>query len=147
MAVVNFQSVADFEALAAGEYEAVFTIDKVALAPKSNAPTVYVEYILEETNQKVFKPYSLQAKALWGFKRDLTRIGADPEVMMSDEIDFSDLDNAQKSISLICDPLRGAACTIICDEPYWYPLNADGSQTPDSKLRTNFKEVKDPNKL
>lgn len=135
---VNFAAVADFEAIPAGEYECVFRYEKIAPAPKSGNNTLYAQYIVGDTNQKIFKAYSLEAKALWALKRDLIRLGASLEDMNSENADIQD----------IVDSINGVSCVVICDEPYWYPLDKDtGAPTPDAKLRTSFKEVKDPTKL
>ena len=131
---VNFAAVADFEALQKGEYPAVFTVDKIDNSKNTGQPTLYAEYLIQDTNQKIFKAYSLQAKALWVLKRDLVRIGADIETMNSENADLDD----------ITAKLSGAACTVIVDEPHYYPVDANGNSTPESKLQTTFKEVKDP---
>lgn len=134
---VNFAAVADFEALQAGEYECVFSYDKIGPAKSSGKDTLFAEYIVGETNQKIFKSYSLEPKALWAIKRDLIRIGASIEDMNSDNADLEDIINS----------VNRASCTVICDEPHWYPLGPDGKPASDAKLRTSFKEVKDPTKL
>lgn len=143
-AKVNFAAVADssFEAIPEGEYECVFSLradDRGGpIAPsKAGQPTLYAEYLISDTNQRIFKSYSLQPKALWALKRDLMRLGADPEEMNSENADLDD----------ILQPLVGSTCTVVTDEPVYYPLNADGTPTPDAKLQTSFKEVKDPTKL
>ena len=137
MAKVDFSAVADFEALQAGEYECVFSFDKVAPAKNSGKDTLYAEYIVGDTNQKIFKSYSLEPKALWALKRDFIRIGASLE----------DMNSSGADPEVIANGLNGVSCTVICGEPYWYPLNPDGTPTPDAKLRTSFQEVKDPTKL
>lgn len=141
-AKVNFAAVADFEAIPEGEYECVFSLRDDSrggpIAPsKKGQPTLYAEYLVQDTNQKIFKSYSLQPTALWALKRDLMRLGADPEEMNSENADLDD----------ILQPLVGSTCTVVTDEPVYYPLNADGTPAPDAKLQTNFKEVKDPTKL
>lgn len=137
---VDFANVSTIEALPAGEYECLFSLGKEAVKASASGgqPTLYVEYLVKDTNQKIFKSYSLQAKALWALKRDLIRVGADLEAMNSEEADLDE----------IVEGLVGYSCTVICGEPHWYPANEDGTpKGDDSKLQTTFKEVKDPTKL
>lgn len=120
----------DFSPIPNGTYDAVLT--GWDLKDGDAGPYYNCEYTLDESagefnNRKVWKVCSLSPKALWGFKRDMVRLGADPERMApgSDE-DTDDVIASQV----------GGSCRLVLEQEE-YEAN-DGEM----KIKNNIKEVK-----
>ncbi len=119
----------DFSPIDEAVYDAVLTDWELKEGDKG--PYYNTEFTLDESaeeykNRKVWTIMSLAPKALWRFKRDMTRLGADPEDMAPE----SDVDTDQIIARNV-----GASCRLkIVQEAY----EANDGET---KVRNNIKEV------
>jgi hypothetical protein len=110
---INFRDVPSIEAMPAGQYNALFTAYDVKDASKSsNKPFVALTFTIQDEgyeNRKVWRNYSLQPQALWALKQTLTRLGAVPEDLESDDVELED----------VLQNLIGNACVVdVGVEPY-----------------------------
>lgn len=118
-------------ALPAGNYECKITGWKYNEASKnSGQPTVTMQYNSDE-HGTIFRTYSMQPQALFGLKRDLMRIGADPEEMNSETCDLEGVLNQ----------VIGYGCTLKVGEPR---VEQDKNGDPTGRVFTNPLEVIDP---
>lgn len=142
MPKVNFSAVAEgkFPVRDAGEYPATLTSYKWNAASKSSGnPTLTFVFQEEDSNKQIWKTYSLQPQALFGLKRDLVRLGADMEMMNSDDADLDE----------ILEPLIGAACVVVMGDPRSEDDKGNAFKDKDGNPITyeTFKEIKDPTKV
>ena len=131
-AKVNLANVAtSFPPREAGEVDMTLVGHKFTEASKSSGqPTVTLQWQEDDSNAGHFQTYSLQPKALWSLKRDLLRAGASVEAMNSPEADLDE----------IITSMYGYKATLIFGDPR-------PDQNDSTKLYSNFKELKDPNKV
>lgn len=140
---INFSAVADsFAPRAAGEYQATLIEHEINPASaNSGQPTLKLTWSEDDSpNNKMFRTYSLQPKALWSLKRDLVRIGKQKDGFL-EELNSEDADLDQ-----LITGLYGYSCTLVYGDPRPYKRKNKTTGELEDALGDNMIEVADPDK-